>query len=1200
MSSSASIVNRRIALTLLASGVLLALLATTSSPAHAGLPAGFTTTQITAGPARPYQMAFAPDGRIFVSQQGGRLRVIKNGALLSTPFVTLPVDTAGDRGLIGVALDPNFELEPYVYVYYTATTPTIHNRVSRFRALGDVAVAGSEEILLELDPLATSTTHNGGSLHFGGDGKLYVTTGENAQQGGTVAQSMSSLLGKMLRINRDGSIPTDNPFYDSATGQYRAIWALGLRNPFTFAVQPGTGRTFINDVGAGVWEEINDGLRGANYGWPQTEGPTTDPRFTSPLYAYGHGWTDTTGCAISGGVFYNTATPRYPAGFLGDYLFADYCTGWIRRFDPADGSVTAFATEVNGPIDLDIGPDGNLYYLSRSNETGNPGAVYKVEYSGLPAIAEHPGDVTVAPGQSATFRVTASGEEPLSYQWQRDGVDIPGATSSTYTIRAGGADDGAQFRVVVSNGLGTVTSDSATLTVTTNVAPEPTILTPDDGTKYDAGDTIAFTGAATDEEDGTLPPSAFEWEVVFHHHEHTHPGPNLQPGPTGDGRSGSFTIPDEGETEADVWYRIRLTVTDSGGVSQTTYRDVTPNTSTITIRATPTSADDGLLVTIDGQLFHTPYTTESVVGMKRTIGAVSPQALGETSYVFDEWSDGGAETHEIVTPSTDVTYTAAFHAAGDMTPPETTVLLAPTITKDTTPDFTFSASELGASFECAVDGGPFAPCASPHTLPALANGQHLFAVRATDAAGNTDPTPASHAFTVDATGPSVAITSPAPDQVVAGTLDFAADASDNVGVTGVKWYVDEVEVASDYNGAPWTKAWNTSAVADGPHKVHAKARDAAGNWTTSAKFNFTVRNTVSSGLDTFIDSGPTLTKDTTPDFTFSSSDAAATFECAVNGAPFAPCTSPHTLPLQADGTHVFSVRARNAAGSTDPTPASQSFTVDATGPSVAVSSPTPNQVVAGMLNLAADASDGVGVTGVKWYVDDVEVASDYNGAPWTKPWDTTAVPDGAHKVHAKARDAAGNWTTSAKLNFTVRNTASSGLDTFIDSGPTVTSDSTPDFYFSATQAGSTFECKVDAGSFADCTSPMTLPTQVDGGHTFYVRATDSAGTMDPTPASQSFTVDTTNPVVSVTSPATGSVASGVVTLGASATDLSTITGVKWYVDGVEVARDYDGAPWATSWDSATVSDGVHMLSAKARDAAGNWGTSKKISVTVDN
>jgi glucose/arabinose dehydrogenase len=989
--------------------------------AAAVLPPEFTETQMVSGLARPYQMEFAPDGRLFVTQQGGKLKVIKDGVLLSQPFLTVTVDTSGDRGLIGIAFDPNFAANPYVYVYYTATTPTIHNRVSRFRAAGDVAVAGSEEILLDIDDLKTSTTHNGGAIHFGTDGKLYIATGENAQQSGTVAQSMTSLLGKMLRINPDGSIPSDNPFYTTTTGKYRAIWALGLRNPFTFAIQPGTGRMHINDVGAGTWEEINLGRAGANYGWPATEGPTTNPLYDSPIYAYGHGWTDTTGCAISGGAFYNSPAAQFPSDYTGDYFFADYCTGWMRKLDAGTNTADGFITGIEGPIDIKVGPDGALYYLTRLNGvSGNPGSVYRVQHSGVPAISTQPVDVTVAPGEPATFSVTASGQQPLSYQWQRDGVDIPGATSSSYTLPAAAAsDNGAQFRVVVSNTAGTATSSSATLTVTAGSGPVATISTPAEGTRYNAGDTITFTGSGTDAEDGDLPASAYAWDVVFYHHTHTHPGPAIGPGPTGDARSGSFVIPDEGETDTDVFYRIALTVTDSSGLSYTATRDVVPNVVTLSVNATPTSPDDGLQVTVDGQPKMTPYATTSVVGMKRTIGAVSPQTLGTTQYLFDSWSDGGAETHEIVTPATDTTYTAAYRV-GDSTPPETTIDSGPTVTNDTTPDFTFSSSEPGSTFQCQVDTAGWEACTSPRTLATQAQGAHTFWVRAIDGAGNVDPTPASRPFTVDTTKPTVSLTSPTAGSTVSGTISLAAAASDAVGVTAAKWFVDGVEVASDYDGAPWTKSWDTNKVVDGSHKIYAKARDAAGNWGTSATASFTVRNATGGALETTIDSGPTVTNDTTPDFAFSSNQAGSTFECMVDTGSWQACSSPTTLATLTEGSHTFSVRA-TAGGVTDPTPASRTFTVDITKPTVTATAPAGGSTVSGVIMLEATAADATGVTGVKWYVDGIEVVSDYDGAPWSRSWSTTGVANGSHKLFAKARDAAGNWGTSKTISFTVSN-----------------------------------------------------------------------------------------------------------------------------------------------------------------------------------
>ena len=257
-------------------------------PGHAGsgiagpvaLPQGFSGETVAEGITGATAMEVAPDGRVFVCEQTGALRVVKDGVLLPDPFVKLEVDSQWERGLIGVALDPDFARNGFVYVNSVSPRPYPHHRISRFTARGDVAASGSEVVLFEGDDQSklggkVPAGHQGGAIHFGKDGKLYVALGE--QTAGEPSQRMDSLLGKLLRLNPDGSIPEDNPFYRSARGKYRSIWALGLRNPFSFAVQPGTGRIFINDVGETRWEEVNEGFAGANYGWPAAEGPVDRP-----------------------------------------------------------------------------------------------------------------------------------------------------------------------------------------------------------------------------------------------------------------------------------------------------------------------------------------------------------------------------------------------------------------------------------------------------------------------------------------------------------------------------------------------------------------------------------------------------------------------------------------------------------------------------------------------------------------------------------------------------------------------------------------------------------------------------------------------------------------------------------------------------------------------------------------------------------
>ena len=346
----------------------------------ATVPTGFTDAVFVSGLSSPTAMAFAPDGRLFICQQGGILRVVKNGALLAAPFVTLTVNSTGERGLLGVAFDPNFASNQYVYVYYTTSTSPVHNRISRFTASGDVAAAGSETAILDLDNLSGATNHNGGAIHFGSDGKLYAAVGDNANSAN--AQVFTNLLGKMLRINADGTFPADNPFFNQTSGNNRAIWALGLRNPFTFSFQPGASRMFINDVGQSMWEEINDGIAGSNYGWSICEGNCNPPNasYRDPIYAY---MNDGSTCAITGGAFYNPQFTQFPVAYIGDYFFADFCGGWIKKLDPTNGNtVTDFAAGISSPVDLKVSADGSLYYLARG-----AGSVGRIRYPAGPTAA---------------------------------------------------------------------------------------------------------------------------------------------------------------------------------------------------------------------------------------------------------------------------------------------------------------------------------------------------------------------------------------------------------------------------------------------------------------------------------------------------------------------------------------------------------------------------------------------------------------------------------------------------------------------------------------------------------------------------------------------------------------------------------------------------------------------------------------------
>ena len=223
-------------------------------------PDGFNQTSVVKTLDNPTSMAFAPDGRIFVAEQGAILRVIKNGNLLAEPSTEIEPEAKGNKSIVGITFDPNFRNNQYIYLYYIVIKAK-QARVSRFKVNGDKVETKSEEIVLEIDEIKPDINHNGGQMQFGTDGKLYIATGDlyKAEQ----AQDLNNYHGKIIRINPDGSIPSGNPFTGSNDSeQKKRIWAYGIRNGFTFDIQPGTGKLFVNDVGSDYYEEINDATEG--------------------------------------------------------------------------------------------------------------------------------------------------------------------------------------------------------------------------------------------------------------------------------------------------------------------------------------------------------------------------------------------------------------------------------------------------------------------------------------------------------------------------------------------------------------------------------------------------------------------------------------------------------------------------------------------------------------------------------------------------------------------------------------------------------------------------------------------------------------------------------------------------------------------------------------------------------------------------
>ena len=621
----------------------------------------------------PTAFAFLPDGRMLVAEMGGTVRLLAppytqpNTAAFLTITNIAPLDSAGDvNGIMNIAVDPNFSTNHYFYVDYTAGSP-YRTRLSRFTANAAVngTVSGSELILYQ-DTASAGADHHGGAIMFGGDGKLYFTTGDEVNNPPD-AQSLTNPRGKIHRVNMDGTIPIDNPFADGSGQNVDSIWAYGLRNPYRGYYDAQTGQMYIGDVGGNVYstatEELDLGQRGANYAWPNCESSCASPPYTNGIYSYAHNGRD---AAITAGFVYHGT--QFPPSYEGSFFIADYAQNWIKRLtlDPTGTAVTGvFPFEPpdgsnDGPygaiVDLKEGPDGALYYLDIGFDTQTPvsapASIRRVRYvrSNLPPTASASVDQTQGPAPlTVNFSSAGSSDpegQPLSYSWDFGDGTTSTAASPPHTYNNPGR---YTVRLTVSDGTNSTISNPLTITVGT--PPVPTILTPADGSTFRGADVISYSGSATDAEDGTLPQSAYTWEIDLLHAGHVHPGL-----PTSGSSSGTFTIPVTGhDFSGDVRYRISLTVTDSTGISTTTSVIIWPQKVNLTFHTVP----EGLTINVNGLPATTPFVHDELIGFHDDVQAPN-QAVGATNYTFASWSDGGAQQHTIVVPTADQSYTASF------------------------------------------------------------------------------------------------------------------------------------------------------------------------------------------------------------------------------------------------------------------------------------------------------------------------------------------------------------------------------------------------------------------------------------------------------------------------------------------------------------------------------------------------------------
>ena len=614
----------------------------------------------------PTNIEFLPDNRMLVGELAGRILVVPPPYTTPnpTPFLQLlNVATGVQHGLFDIVLDPNFANNHHFYVFYTLGIPN-RDRVSRFTANANLTgtVSGSELVLYQ-DPQDPGVEHHGGALNFGNDGMLYFTTGDHFL--GSPSQDLNSPRGKVHRIFPDGLAPVDNPFYDGNGPHWDSVWAYGLRNPYRASYDSATGRLYIGDVGGNnqstAQEELDVGVRGANYGWPNNEGPCSTP-CTSPLYSYAHNGTN---AAITGGFVYRGS--QFPSSMRGNYFFADYARHWIKRmvldangnvvsvnnFEPASGNPAESAGDV---VYLTEGPDGALYYvdLGYSDVSGTFGVskIRRISYqqSNQAPVALASADPTSGPAPLAVAFSSAGSidpeGEPISYSW-----DFGDGTSSTASNPVHTYTQPGQYVVRLTVSDGTNQSLSTPLTITVGTPPMATITSPADGLVFRAGNVINYRGDATDAEDGALPATAFTWNIDFLHDNHVHPGTAIA-----GIKTGSFTIPTSGhDFEGNTRYRIKLTVTDSNGLQTAKTVTIWPDKVNLPFDTSPS----GLTVHVDGVAHTTPFALDTVIGFNHTIEARN-QTSGNNSYTFSSWSDGGAQTHTITAPSASQSYTAAY------------------------------------------------------------------------------------------------------------------------------------------------------------------------------------------------------------------------------------------------------------------------------------------------------------------------------------------------------------------------------------------------------------------------------------------------------------------------------------------------------------------------------------------------------------
>ena len=728
-----------------------------SATAGASVPPGFSESTVFSGLNLPTTLRFSPDGRIFVAEKSGLIKVF-DSVHDNTPTVFADLRTEvynyWDRGLLGLALDPRFPAKPYVYVLYTYDAPigghapvwgtpgasdddcptppgpttdgcVVSGRLSRLTAKGDKAT-GSEQVLIN-DWCQQYPSHSIGDLAFGSGPShpLYVSGGDGASfsrvdygqfagnpcgdppggvggaeappdtQGGSLrsqsprrpAGQPRTLDGAILRVDpRTGDGMPGNPFASSSDANARRIIAYGFRNPFRFALR--YGELWVGDVGWATIEEIdrivNPGSSPApNFGWPCYEGPFPQPEYraaglnsceslyqapgsvTAPYFTYRHSAKVVAGescpkgsSSTSGLAFYPNGGP-YPPSYRGALFFADYSRDciWVMQNGsanlPGPNHVKTFDAGAAHPVDLQVGPDGNLYYVDLTD-----GKVIRIGYASgnqTPVAVAKATPTSGALPLTVQFNASGSSDpdpgDTLTYSWDLDGdgaYDDSTQQQPSFTYTQAGV---YQVGLKVTDPQGASATDTVAISAG-NTPPVPTITRPLSSQKWAVGDPIAFRGSATDAQDGTLPASALSWSVLLHHcpsNCHVHHIKDFA-----GVSSGSFNAPDH---DYPSYLELRLTATDAGGLKRSQSVRLDPKTVDLTLASSP----PGLSLALDDFKAAAPFTRTLILNSQNTISAPTPQTLNGKTYDFQSWSGGGAATHS-VTATGSITLTATYKA----------------------------------------------------------------------------------------------------------------------------------------------------------------------------------------------------------------------------------------------------------------------------------------------------------------------------------------------------------------------------------------------------------------------------------------------------------------------------------------------------------------------------------------------------------